>query len=655
MVKHFLFISGLLFSMSAFAQTGIGTTTPHTSAKLDVSATNKGFLPPRVSLTDAYDRTTISNPANGLLVYCKGDAGLSAGYYFWNGSAWATIATEGGSGSVAAEYGTQFLANATSITVNASTSSSSGAVTVFSFNLPSIGTWEIITFLRGFVPSASSAIEFGVFDPSGSLVPNSEVLVQYGTLQSTATNAVQITNSTIGTYTIKAWSNSTGGGITSDNNGKSGVSWKKISGNAPVTGQSVDYGIARFTGADTGPMSALALVSFDATAAGNLAWSGNKFTLKANKTYELESSLAIYQTSGGTAGRFQIYDYTNSISLANGLFISMNGSGTNSPSGNAPMKCIITPNTDIQVGIRLLDFYGAAAPGIVGSTFYAGSSSSSNASYFIVKQIGSSAIVNPWVLSGNDVYNTTGNVGIGTNSPTAKLNLSGGGLKINSGLGNSSNRPSLNTATIGNYEIRGVGGGGTQNDTQDDGFLRLSAGGGTNTSTQSSIDLSGYSATIPDMNRNIVMRTAGVERFRIDASGNLNVPDINGNTSNILTKVARYANTEVYLQLDNLKVACTRNGAGGGWAGLSVGAVSGTFNASISGTYGISGGVGGKSNYSVSYGTTGSDSIFGWGFGAAGDGATYIINDLTNLRVYRVVLLVGYGFSNNFISIEKLY
>ena len=94
----------ILITQSGFSQTGIGTTTPNASAKLDVFSNNKGFLPPRVSLTDIYDQTTITSPATGLLVYCKGDAGLAAGYYYWNGNAWATIATSGGSGSFASSY-----------------------------------------------------------------------------------------------------------------------------------------------------------------------------------------------------------------------------------------------------------------------------------------------------------------------------------------------------------------------------------------------------------------------------------------------------------------------------------------------------------------------------------------------------------------------
>ena len=89
-MKYFL-ISVFFLRYLANGQVGIGTDTPNASAKLDVYATNKGFLPPRISLTSATDAITISSPATGLLVYCEGDAGLAAGYYFWNGSSWEKL------------------------------------------------------------------------------------------------------------------------------------------------------------------------------------------------------------------------------------------------------------------------------------------------------------------------------------------------------------------------------------------------------------------------------------------------------------------------------------------------------------------------------------------------------------------------------------
>ena len=93
-MKRFVLILVFLTYFSTLkAQTGIGTATPNASAKLEVYATNKGFLPPRVTLTSTTDATTIASPAEGLLVYNLGSIGLQAGYYFWNGANWATIAT----------------------------------------------------------------------------------------------------------------------------------------------------------------------------------------------------------------------------------------------------------------------------------------------------------------------------------------------------------------------------------------------------------------------------------------------------------------------------------------------------------------------------------------------------------------------------------
>ena len=94
-----LLVSFICFNLNAKAQTGIGTTTPNASAKLDVFSTNKGFLPPRVTLTSETDATTIASPAEGLLVYNLGSVGLQAGYYYWNATSWATIATASSAGN----------------------------------------------------------------------------------------------------------------------------------------------------------------------------------------------------------------------------------------------------------------------------------------------------------------------------------------------------------------------------------------------------------------------------------------------------------------------------------------------------------------------------------------------------------------------------
>lgn len=87
MTKGILFIAGMILSVQVLAQTGIGTTTPNTSAKLEVAATDKGFLLPRMT---AAQRAAIVTPANGLLVYQTDGV---AGFYVNTGTSAAAVWT----------------------------------------------------------------------------------------------------------------------------------------------------------------------------------------------------------------------------------------------------------------------------------------------------------------------------------------------------------------------------------------------------------------------------------------------------------------------------------------------------------------------------------------------------------------------------------
>jgi hypothetical protein len=92
------------------AQVGIGTSSPAASAKLEVSSTTQGFLPPRVVLVSTTNTSSpISSPATGLLVYNTATAGSGAttvtpGYYYFNGSAWVRF-TGGGEHYIGESYG----------------------------------------------------------------------------------------------------------------------------------------------------------------------------------------------------------------------------------------------------------------------------------------------------------------------------------------------------------------------------------------------------------------------------------------------------------------------------------------------------------------------------------------------------------------------
>ena len=109
----FVFCFLLVLTTFTQAQVGIGTSSPNSSAALDITSTSKGFLPPRIALTSSTDVTTIVNPATGLLVYCTGASSLTAGYYYYNGVAWVNISGNGSNYSVSPVITTSYVITTT--------------------------------------------------------------------------------------------------------------------------------------------------------------------------------------------------------------------------------------------------------------------------------------------------------------------------------------------------------------------------------------------------------------------------------------------------------------------------------------------------------------------------------------------------------------
>ena len=623
-------------------------------------------MPPRVTLTGISDNSTIASPATGLLVYNTGtNVGLAAGYYYWNGNAWATIATSGGSGSFAASFirgsrtATQSIAvggvvtfsnidnsSGTDISLNTST----GKITLAPGN-----TYRIIAAVPNFSGGQRPAFMWynetnSSYVGSASSSYNPGDAANLGAFGGIA--HVIITPSVTTVLSFRLLSSLNSGTVTAGGNGDFSASgsypWfeaQVISGNAPVTGQSVDYIQASLSANQA--LTTVGNIIFNTSSGTGITITSGGFNLIANKTYKLEAAI------GGTSGGYAYYawvDNSNNL-LPGGSIGAVMKAGT--AYTDAPQdKAVVyfTPIVDTRVFLRVYSLSGTL-------TAYAPSTSSNySSSWASIEQIGSSAFVNPWTLSGTNTFNTTGNVGIGTNTPTAKLNIAGGGVRIASGMSNTSTRPSVNTSTIGNYEIRGVGGGTSQNDGLDDGFLRLSAGGGTNAIQQSSIDLSGYSATVPDMNSNIVMRTAGTERVRIDNSGNVNVTgklNVSDAGGGVAVKAAGFVNAGDYVTLGNLKARIPTSGN----RSLQLATVSGTYSVYGSAVHVFASNVGsttidGSSSRAIS--TTPTYLNSGNTFATAGGTDTWNIMDTSNLIGWRITVIIGSGYNANFISIERL-
>ena len=124
-----------------------------------------------------------------------------------------------------------------------------------------------------------------------------------------------------------------------------------------------------------------------------------------------------------------------------------------------------------------------------------------------------------------------------------------------------------------------------------------------------------------------------------------------GVAGELMWKSSGMVGAGTFVTLDNLKCTVTTSGQ----RGLSIGAVSTTFEADVSGWYTVSGGSGGLTGNNQTYTTTASNSLFNWNFPTHGDMVQVNLRDKTNNRFYRITMMIGSGYASNFISIERLF
>ena len=89
----------LISSNISYAQVGIGTNTPNSSAQLEVSSTNKGILFPRMT---SAQRTSIASPTNGLYVWDTNTKSL----WYYDGATWVNTISEATFGDVKSGFQT---------------------------------------------------------------------------------------------------------------------------------------------------------------------------------------------------------------------------------------------------------------------------------------------------------------------------------------------------------------------------------------------------------------------------------------------------------------------------------------------------------------------------------------------------------------------
>jgi hypothetical protein len=140
------------------------------------------------------------------------------------------------------------------------------------------------------------------------------------------------------------------------------------------------------------------------------------FDLKANRTYKLEAAV------GGSSTGYAYYawvDNANNLLAGGSVGVVMKAGNAYSDAPQDKAIVYYTPIANTTVFLRVYNLSGTL------TAFAPSLSINYSSTWASIQQIGSSAIINPWVLSGNDVYNITGKVGIGTNTPSYNLDING--------------------------------------------------------------------------------------------------------------------------------------------------------------------------------------------------------------------------------------
>jgi hypothetical protein len=181
-MKKILFILYIIsISVCIQAQTGIGTTAPDISAKLDISSTSKGLLVPRMT---SAQRTLITSPANGLLVFQTD--GVS-GFYMNSATSaspvWVRLNSDWTKTGNDISYSAGNISTTGNLTGgNATTSTISGFAA--NFNTITSGTsYVLLAADNGKIVNINVSSAFALTIPTGLPVGFNCTIVQYGTGQ----------------------------------------------------------------------------------------------------------------------------------------------------------------------------------------------------------------------------------------------------------------------------------------------------------------------------------------------------------------------------------------------------------------------------------------------------------------------------------------
>ena len=352
------------------------------------------------------------------------------------------------------------------------------------------------------------------------------------------------------------------------------------------------------------------------------------------------TGLIIYNTSTNS---LDVYSGTVWISFGIGL----GSSSTNQSLGYGVLASNTTGGENVGIGYQALNLNTSGAYNV--ATGYQSLKGNTTGSYNIASGF--------WALRSNGTGN--GNVGIGYQSIYYN---SGGNYNTASGYNSLYNTSGSYNVGVG-YNALYINSTGSYNTA-----IGATAGPAFNALTNTTsigYNASAFTSNMVQLGNSAVTNVATAGTITAGAITYPNTAGTGGyylttNGSNTaswaalpVTSVSAFVNAGVDVTLGNLKVRMPASGN----ASLQVSTVSGTYSVYGSSTK-VSTGVVGASRIDgstqVSITTTPAYLVSSDNFAAAGDTSTWLIMDTTAGVGWRISLIVGSGYNNNLITIEKI-
>lgn len=332
---------------------------------------------PSPTTTTAGKLVTVSNTGSASFTMYGSQiaSGTYSSGFVWTGTAWQPL---NAANNVASDYGEN-----NGITANQTLTTTIADIAGSSFTLPSAGVWEVSYNIYARQTNTATYGSVVLTDSANSIVPNSTLqissqLAAVSFTETGFTQTVRITTTGSATYKLRGVAaanaaieihNTSSSGTVATQQGNSKITWKKISGNVAVSGQSVDYvnvnaGASQITG-----IAANSPILFNTpTTVGNIPFASNTFTLTAGKTYRLAGAPGAVSGTTDMRLMYQWRDTTNNAYFGSiGSRNSPTGGNNNAlPVGSA--EAVITPTSNITVQLWMTDFNGGGTPTGIGVT-----------------------------------------------------------------------------------------------------------------------------------------------------------------------------------------------------------------------------------------------------------------------------------------------